>query len=251
MARPHYMLCLFMALLMVVSCKKTPEEITTKEGSINIQFTYHTGDTSKPWTDMAKMLTIPKTGDVVRFTAFRFYVSNIKLQRANNTWWIMPKSYFLLDAQQAFTSAINVPHVPTDSFIAISYTMGVDSAHNAGGSSVNALLPANGMYWDENRGYIMLRATGYSANSPDGTFSFDLGGYTGTNNIVTEKVFTFDKPTMIGNSNNPTLTLAANVASLWDNSPSVNVRKSISGATPEGKTMATDFYNGITVKSFK
>lgn len=251
MTRPHYLLSLLFVILTVISCKKVQDDIVTKEGGMNVQFVYHFGDTSIIWTDMTKMVTVPKTGEALRFTNFRFYVSNIKLQKADNTWWVMPNSYFLLDAQQAFTSAINITHIPTDSFIAMSYTLGVDSAHNSGESTFNALLPIHGMFWDENRGYVMLRVQGYSANSPDGTFSYDLGGYKGANSIVTEKMIYFAKPTSIGNSNNPTLTLAGNVAALWENSPSVNIRKSLSGGSAEGKVMATDFFNSITVLSLK
>jgi hypothetical protein len=251
MARLHYLLCISLLLFTVSSCKKIQDDPATKEEGIYIQFTYYAGDTSVPWTDMTKMITVAKTGDVLRFNTFRFYVCNVKLQRANGTWWAMPDSYFLIDAQNTYSSTINIPHIPTDSFIAISYTMGVDSMHNIGGGAHPALQTYNGMYWDEDRGYVMLRANGYSAQSSDGTFSFDLGGFEGANSIITEKTVVLAKPTMIGNGNAPTLTLAANVAALWEHSPSVNTRKAISAEGPEAKTMATDFYNGITMKSFK
>lgn len=237
-------------VLTAISCKKLEDPAPPAEGSLIIAFNHAFGNDTNTW-DMSKEHIVPKTGDKLTFTNFKYYVSNVKLQRADSTWWVMPESYFLVDAQKTETSTINIHHVPGNTYIAMSCTLGIDSARNVNGPYSNALASYNGMYWDENKGFIMLKAEGYSVNSTDGTFSFELGGYSGSNSVVSQKTIFFGKDVSIGNGGNPTLTLTANAASLWATAPSVNTRKSIKSPSPEAKTMATDFYNSITMASIK
>lgn len=237
-------------VLTAISCKKLEEPAPPAEGSLTISLNHVFGNDTTTW-DMSKEYTVPQTGDKLTFTSFKYYVSNIKLQRTDSTWWAMPESYFLVDAQKTETSTINVHHVPGNTYIAVSYTMGIDSARNVSGSHTNALSSYNGMYWDENKGFIMLKAEGYSINSTDGTFAFDLGGFSGSNSVVTQKIVAFGKDVPIGNGSNPTMALSAKVSSLWATAPSVNIRKSIKTPSAEAKTMAMDFYNSITMTSIK
>ena len=97
--------------------------------------------------------------------------------------------------------------------------MGIDSLHNVSGAQAGALSLASGMFWDWNSGYIMLKAEGDSPNSPTGKFALHLGGFSGTNNIVTVKTAEFGKTVKVTNGTTPTMTFTVNPARLWHTSP--------------------------------
>lgn len=242
---------LFVALS-CTSCKKDkPIVEPPKSGTLKVQFTYVFGSAALPW-EMGKTYVHSKTGDTLTFSMFRFYVSNIKLKKSDGTWWAQPESYYLLNATTADASAFTVADIPAGDYTAMEYTMGVDSARNVSGANAGALSLSNGMFWDWNSGYIMLKAEGTSPNSSVNVFAFHLGGFSGPYNVVTVKTTDFGGKTLgIDNTKSPVATFLANPARLWHNSPSVSVRSAIHAPGAEAKTMANDFYGNISFTSLQ
>ncbi|MGN6476350.1 MAG: MbnP family protein [Flavipsychrobacter sp.] len=229
---------------MFSSCEKSPTVWTPANGTVKMQFTYVWGKNETPLALEQKVVQ-EKTGDTLIFTNIRYYVSNIKLKRADGVWWSMPDSYFLLDAQSAEASTITIPDIPFMNYTAVQYTMGVDSLHNVSGAQTGALSLQNGMFWDWNSGYIMMKAEGRSPNSPTGSFALHMGGFSGQYNVVTVNTAEFGKTVQIGNGANPTITMVTNPSDLWDNAPSVKVNSVIHMPGAYALAMAKGFYGGI------
>lgn len=234
-------------LLVIQSCR--PEEKirpAIPNGNMKVQFDYAFGANQEPW-ELGKMLVHPKTGDTLTFTMLKFYVSNIRLKKQDGTWWAQPESYYLVDVSQPNGSVLKINDVPAGTYTAMEYTMGVDSARNVSGVQTGALSVFNGMYWDWNSGYIMLKAEGESPNSSTKAFVLHLGGFKGEENIVTTKTTDFGGTSLtIANDKQPVVKLLANPGRFWHSSPGVDSINTIHMPGPVAKTMAKDFYDNIT-----
>lgn len=95
----------------------------------------------------------------------KFYVSAIRLHCEGNLDMTSEK-YFLVDASDSTSTTITLPRVPIGTYRSISFTLGVDSAHNCSGLQEGALDPMRGMFWAWNTGYIFLKIEGTSPASP-------------------------------------------------------------------------------------
>jgi hypothetical protein len=188
------------------------------------------------------------TGDSLTFTKFRYYVSNIKIKKADGTWWSESNSYHIVDVAVESSLEINLSDIPAGNYTELQYTMGVDSSRNVSGAQDGALSVSESMFWNWNSGYIMLKAEGTAPNAAANNFQFHLGGFSGTNNIVTVKSTDFGGTTMvIASDKTPHVHLLANPAKLWHASPSVSVKNTIHMPGAEAKVMADNFYGGISL----
>lgn len=217
-------------------------------GDATISVDYVWGMDAVPFS-MNTTVVQPKTGDTLNFTTLKFYISNIKLQDMNGDWWIEENSYHLVDASSTEKSTITLSNIPEGHYVAMEYTLGVDSARNVSGAQDGALSIANGMFWSWNSGYIMAKFEGTSPNAADGIFAFHLGGFSGENNVIQVKNADFATHAMIGEGTTPKITLLANPAKLWHASPSVSETPTIHMPGANAKVMADNFFGGVAVIS--
>lgn len=236
----------FIILFITSSCgkeKTTNPVAETKNGNLSFSFKYVFNN--EVWK-LGSTVVQQKTNDTLTFTTFKFYISNIKLKNADGTWWIQPESYYLVDASSS--STFTVKNVPTGNYVAMEYTMGVDSLRNVSGAQNGDLSLTKGMYWDWNSGYIMLKAEGRSPQSPTGTFAIHPGGFFGENNIVTVKNANFEgKDLVIASDKNSTIKMVADPSALWYTPTSVKDRSTVHEPGSDAKQVANDFYtHGIT-----
>lgn len=238
--------------LLLPSCKKEKQSTPiAQNGDMKVSFDFVFGSNLLPW-EIGKTMVHTKTGDTLTFSLFKFYVSNIKLKDANGNWWSAPNSYYLLCTDCEGGYSFTVKDIPAGNYTEMQYTMGVDSAANTLGASTGALSLVHGMFWDWNSGYIMLKAEGTSPNSPSGNFIFHLGGFMGTDNVITVKATDFGGSVMtIEKDMHPNVRLVANPARLWHSSPSVSVKSVIHAPGPEAVTMAKNFYDNIAFKALE
>lgn len=240
-----------LAAATLISCKpEEPVEPVATKGNVNVKFEYVFGSSQESF-ELGKMYVHPKTGDSLNFSTFRYYVTNLKLKKDDGTWWEQPESYHLLSAASADESTIELKDIPSGTYTEMEYTMGVDSFMNVSGVYEGDLAITKGMFWDWNTGFIMMKAEGDSPDAPSpGKFALHFGGFMGADNIVTVKTETFgDSKLTVSNNSTPTVTLVANPARLWHNSPgldSVHLIHTLGGPVVQ---MATDFYNNIAFKS--
>lgn len=176
-----------------LSCNKDDDDddqMNTQPGDVKIQFEYVFGSNQLPW-NIGETLRHPKTGDTLTFTEFSFYISNVRLQKADGSYWTEEDSYHLICAKCQDASQFSLKNVPAGDYVGLEFLLGVDSAANVSGAQSGALSPTFGMFWDWNTGYIMLKAEGSSPQSPDGAFTFHLGGFSGPNSVLTPRTFPF------------------------------------------------------------
>lgn len=235
----------------LMSCKKDDPTPTTENptpsvetAEVRIEFE-HQWDVAGAAADFAlnTAYTHPETGDDLTFTTFKYYVSNIRLKKQDGTWWTQPESYFLVDLSDASSTLLSIPNVPTGTYTEISYVMGVDSTRNVSGAQTGALSTTNNMFWSWNSGYIMLKAEGTSPQAVGNSFAYHLGGFTGANNIVTEKSAVFSAETL-----NVSTTGTNKVHFMVDPSLLFHTFGSVSNGSihmpgADAKTMATDLYD--------
>ncbi len=185
------------------NCKKdtiTPPEpppeapAPATEGSVKILFEAMVGDsdlvlgTANTYTNQA--------GNTFNVTMYRYYISNIKITKMDNSVWTESNSYHLIDHSDAASTLVTIPGVPFGNYKAIEFMIGVDSASNIT-AGTGALDPINGMVWVWNQGYIMAKMEG---NSPQSTangnkLTFHTGGFSGVNKVMRTVSPTFNNDT--------------------------------------------------------
>lgn len=240
------LMAIALILLLQTACKKRTTDPIPAPGKFAIEFEHKWGMMLAPFS-LNTLQVHPMTGDSLTFTTFRYYVSNIKVKKDDGIWWSEPNSYHIVDLAKTASLEIELDDVPAGNYTELQYTMGVDSLRNVSGAQDGALSVTESMFWDWDTGYIMLKAEGTSPDAASNTFIFHLGGFSGSNNIVTVKTTNFNGETMtIASDKTPHVHLLANPARLWHSSPSVSTKNKIHEEGAEAKTMALDFYNNIS-----
>lgn len=243
------------AALVVTSCKKddngTPNTGGTPSaaaGTVKITFDHRwEGENFVP--NETTTYINSSSNDTLSFTMFRYYISNIRLKKADGTEYVQPDSYFLVNAADAASSTITIPNVPAGTYTDVSYTFGVDSTRNVSGAQSGALDPSYGMFWSWSTGYIMLKAEGISPNSPSqsGSFAFHLGGFQGPNKVVIERQMSLTPAGSLnlGAASTKSIHIDVHVEKMWDNSPSLSAVYDLQSPGAAAKTMAQSFINGM------
>jgi hypothetical protein len=129
---------------------------------------------------------VTANNDSITFTKFKYYISNIKLVKADGFSFSENESYHLIDEETAASKMISISNVPFGSYSGISFMIGVDSTRNVSGSQTGALDPALGMFWTWNSGYIMAKLEGNSNQSGASTKTilYHVGGFKGINSVL-------------------------------------------------------------------
>jgi hypothetical protein len=112
--------------------------------------------------------------------SLKYYVSNVKLTRADGSIWTAPVAYYLIRATSApaDNQTIDVPAVPLGTYKSITFSVGIDSVANHTGDQPGVLSPRYSMLWNWNTGYRFLLLEG--AYKPVGdtvrALEYHLGG---------------------------------------------------------------------------
>lgn len=127
-----------------------------------------------------------QAGNTFNVTLYKYYISNIKITKIDNSVWAEPNSYHLVDHADAASTLVTIPNVPFGNYKSIEFMIGVDSAKNNSGAQTGALDPAKGMFWDWNSGYIMAKFEGTSPQSPavGNNLKFHIGGFSAANKTM-------------------------------------------------------------------
>lgn len=125
-------------------------------------------------------------------TAFKFYIHNIELINtdSNKVFQLSTDKYFLIDFSDSAKAKINIAVLPY-TYNRIAFTIGVDSARNVSGAQVDALDPANGMFWTWSTGYIMAKLEGNAPVAQGGKFEYHIGGFSGADNVLKKVTLLF------------------------------------------------------------
>lgn len=110
-------------------------------------------------------------GDELTLDKLRYYLSNVRLRRADGGWFANPQSpqkpdgYFLVDEAVPASKKLVIGPVPDGNYGGIEFMIGVDDTRNHAGAQTGALDPARGMFWMWHSGYIFLKLEGRSPQS--------------------------------------------------------------------------------------
>ncbi len=115
----------------------------------------------------------------------RYYISNIKLKKADGTFYEDPlsadgaKGYYLIDDSDQESTFVKLEGVPFDNYVGAEFTIGVDAERVSQGAQTGALDPINKLFWTWNAGYIFVQLEGTSPQSTetDNIIMYHVGGY--------------------------------------------------------------------------
>jgi hypothetical protein len=229
------------AILPLSSCKKDKKiDPTPQTGEVRIEFEHAWGPNFHPFRfDTA--LVHPTTKDTLTFQHLRYYITNIRLQRTDGSWWVQDDSYYLVDASSISGSLLKITGVPVGEYKAISYMLGVDSARNESGAQTGVLSPTYGMYWPWT-GYINIRTEGISTTSPTKAFTYHLGGYSGADNTIRTLSFNFtDVNLRCTPEGKPQVHMKVNTARFWHGGIKTADIHTIHTPGPNAVTLANNF----------
>jgi len=237
--------------LTINSCKEDkveqPKALTT--GSVQLKMEYVWAMAQSDF-QLNEMLYHPMSGDSLKFTVFKHYISNLKLKRTDGSYWVAPNSYHLLDVSVPSSLAIKLDNVPTGDYTGIEVTFGVDSLRNVSGAQTGDLAQSNGMFWSWNSGYIMIKAEGTSPQAAGGSFSYHIGGFSGVNTSLSVRALSFPSSEIlkVNEGSMPVLHLLANPARLFHSYGSVSKGSKIHMPGVDAGKMAQDFNSWVNVE---
>jgi hypothetical protein len=221
-------LCLAVASLSIFnSCKKDdpviPDPIVPgQKGNVAVEFQNYVGSQLLSLISPIGYPYVNANNDSFKVSLYKYYVSNVKFVNANGTEYTEPESYHLIDASNSSSLSFNISNIPAGIYTAVKVLLGVDSTRNVSGAQTGALDPMHGMFWTWNSGYIMAKIEGTSPQSstPDGKFSFHLGGFSGSYSVLNEVTITLPQNLVVGNNSTSTVTFKSDILK-WFEGPSL------------------------------
>lgn len=179
------------------SCtKKDPEikeETETPAVPGTVTFNFQAKVNAKNLLAGAKYINT--ANDTFSVSKLTYYLTNIKLTRADGKVYSEPASYHLIQHMDNKTS-FTLKDVPEGTYTKIEFLVGVDSLTNVGSVRTGALDPANDMYWQW-EGYLFLKMEG-TYNSEETTetseYAIHVGGYKAPNPCLQTCDFSLTTP---------------------------------------------------------
>lgn len=207
-----------------MACKKDHQEVEIKEkGTFTLEF--ENTVSGKPLV-LNSQNYINGHGDSYTISVFKYYVSNVKLSKADGSIFNIPESYILVDASKPSSSFIKMADIPAGDYTSISYTIGVDKDRNLAGAQTGALDPALGMFWTWNSGYIFVKLEGKSPQSTatDKSLTFHIGGIVDPNNTIRTFSASFNaaNPLRVRKDKMPQVHFKVDAGSLFNGKQNIN-----------------------------
>jgi hypothetical protein len=187
----RYFMVALMAALCLASCKKEDSAYNSSATSeLTLEFDNIAGDQQ---LILNNVNYINAAGESFTVSLLQYYISNIRLKKADGTVFAVPQkeSYFLVQ-EQTPASRLCTVKVPVGEYKEVSFIVGVDSLRSTMpiGERTGVLDPGNfpsgheGMYWSWNSGYIFLKMEGTSPAAPADpagghNYRFHIGGFGG------------------------------------------------------------------------
>lgn len=192
------------------------------------------------------------SGESFTVTKLNYYITNIKMIKADGSEYAEPESYHLIQGDVASSHHFHMKSVPKGSYKGVSFLIGVDSTRNVSGAQTGALDPANGMFWTWNTGYIMAKLEGTSpaATSTDKKFTHHIGGFTGSNNSVKKVTIMFPQNMDVLSTKELSVMLNTDVLKWFSpSSISIAANTNIMSVGMTSAAIASNYANMITLSS--
>ena len=189
-----------------------------------------------------------EAGDTFSVTAYKYYISNIRLWRADSTYFAEPESYHLINEQLSSSKSFTIHEVPVGNYTGISFLIGVDYDRNTSGAQTGALDPANAMFWDWNTGYIMAKIEG-TAPGIMGGIAFHVGGFQGKDGVLRMVNLSLPATANVTGSGTPEIHIKSDILE-WFKTPvtiSFDTMNIVTSAGPAAAQMANNYADMFTV----
>lgn len=176
----QYSLFVYSAFFLMGGCQKT---VHPKTGTVKI--TFRNMINNSPMMLGSTVYTNP-FGESYTITKFKYYISNVRLGLSGAPATAIEKdSYHLLDQNLPASLSFSF-EADENSFITLSFLIGVDSIRNVSGAQTGALDPLKDMFWTWNSGYIMAKMEGTSpqSNQVGNKIEYHIGGFSGVNSVL-------------------------------------------------------------------
>jgi len=192
-------------------------------------------------------------GESYTITKFKYYISNVRLGLSGvATSAIEKESYHLVD--QSLPGSLSFSFdADENSFLNLSFLIGVDSIRNISGAQTGALDPLNDMFWTWNSGYVMAKMEGTSpqSNQVGNKIEYHIGGFSGVNNVLKQISMTFPpgKQVIIKQGRTSEITLEANFNKWWQTPNDIKIADLPVCSTPGvlAKKIADNYSNMFTI----
>ncbi len=178
------------------SCIKKDDPVPPSASLSSAKLTFENFVGTKPLVLNTEWYT-NANGDSFKVSTYKYYITNIKLTKADGSVYTETESYHLINEADASTKFFTMGNIPEGNYTSISFLIGVDSTRNTSGAQTGALDPINGMFWTWNSGYIMAK---FEGTSPQSTASgksiiYHVGGFSGATSVI--RATTLSLPTAL------------------------------------------------------
>jgi hypothetical protein len=162
---------------------------------------------------------VNEAGNTFSVSAYKYYISNIKLWKADSSYFAESESYHLVDEALGSSKSFFIHDIPVGDYQSISFLVGVDYDRNISGAQTGALDPLNAMFWDWNTGYIMAKIEGTSPGITGG-IAFHIGGFDGLYSAVRPVNLALPVAARVNGATTPKLHLRSDVLE-WFKTPNL------------------------------
>ena len=140
-----------------------------------------------------------RIGQTFTLSAVKYYLGHLTLERADGSGHFLA-DHVLIDAEDSTSGRVTLRDVPSGTYPALTFMVGVDSIHNTGGPLEGALDPLNGMYWTWATGFIFVKVEGSSPSStqPKNVLEYHLGGFAHPYQNMRWVTLRFTTPLVVG-----------------------------------------------------
>jgi len=221
-------LFVLLAGLVFVACKKDPKDPAPTPtpapttGSIKFEFEPVVGTQS---LTLNTVNYVNANKDTFNVSIFRYYISNVKLVKEDNSLYTVNNSYYKIDHNTAGKNLITIGNVPIANYKAVQFLLGVDSTKNVSGAQEGDLAPSD-MFWSWSTGYIMAKLEGTSPQSTatGNNLRYHIGGFQGANKVLKNIDLPFGTTTAnVSASNTPEVHLKTDILKWFEGSDTIKI----------------------------
>ncbi len=178
-------------------------------------------------------------GDSLIVNNLNYYISNIRLKKADGTFFTEPESYHL-NKHAAGRNSFTISGVPAGTYSAMEFVIGVDSLRNSSGAQTGALDVKEDMFWGWNQGYIFLKIEGDYKNAAN-PLATPYGLHVGNYECIEKASLTFNTPLVVSGSKQSSVHLLARVDSIFNGETDLDLDTYATLTTRSSKTVSTNY----------
>lgn len=199
-------------LLLLNSCKKEKSDANEAGAFLEIQLVNKAN--GQPLQLNAPLVN--SFNETFTLTEYKYYISNLEVLNPVKPFAVK-NGYYLIDEQNPASKTIRAA-IKADTYDALVFMLGIDSAQQVKGAQTGALDPVNGMFWSANMGFMAAKLEGHSefSGAPGNAIRHQIGGFEGQHNALRYVVIPFPTTLTVNQGQTLTLVLEAEMLRWFD-----------------------------------